>query len=155
MTTEKSAANTSLTDAHMCYIYWRLSENSVMAIVGPVLRRNGTNVDGLLGRALYDRPCSNVQVLFYNRCILAYLLFLFTMTRAGCSAPSDPFLPLYSYRVLCTYTRSMYYNIMRMLYNIAGIIILLLGRCNHRMGEPSLRCSLTCMYTLYITVQPD
>ena len=139
----------------MCYIYGRLSEKLVMAIVGPVLRRNVTIVDGLLGRALYDRPCSNVQVLFCNRCILAYLLFLFTMTRAGCSTPPHPFLPLYSYRVLCTYTRSVYYNIMHMLYNIAGIIIILLGRCNHRGGEPSLRCSLTCMYTLYITLQPD
>ena len=139
----------------MCYIYGRLSEKPVMAIVRPVLRRNVTIVDGLLGRALYDRPCSNVQVLFCNRCILAYLPFLFTMTRAGSSTPSHPFLPLYSYRVLCTYTRSMYYNIMRMLYNIAGIKIILLGRCNHRGGELSLRCSLTCMYTLYITVQPD
>ena len=33
--------------------------------------------------------------------------------------------------------------------------IIILGRCKHRGGEPSLRCSLTSLYTLYIIVKSD
>ena len=39
--------------------------------------------------------------------------------------------------------------------NKVSVNVVILGRCKHQVGEPSLRCSLTSMYALYIIVKPD
>ena len=61
------------------------------------------------------------------------------------------FNSVYSYQSL------LYYDIILLFIHVTSSLskIYILGRCKHRGGEPSLRCSLTSMYTLYIVVKPD